>query len=232
MKKHILLIPATILSIGFVTTLAFAEEREANQQHNKDTSTLHQDQENSQFQRGNRDNGQRMKNNDEQENEQEGDQGEIDNEGLHQEESGLRDELGKLPDIKLALSLREVNASTTVTYADVISLLTEYNKALDTLTSPLTLGSTTLSTQEQQLFNSLKTKNAFELGRTSARVTELRSQINDLLSLLTPLGTQTISDVGGLKKVLLSAVNDIRGAILDATDLHDKSNDILYEENS
>lgn len=223
MKKHILLIPATILSIGLITNLAFAEEKGDNQQQSKVISTLHQE---------NRTGNQRINNNEDQDNQQEGDQEEVDSEGLHQEESGLRKELGKLPDVKLTLSLREVNASTTNTYADVTSLLTEYNKALDTLTSPITLASTTLSVQEQQLFNSLKVKNTFELERTSVRVTELRSQINDLLSLLTPLGTQPISEMGGLRKVLLGAVNDIRGAILDATDLHDTSNDILYEENN
>ena len=148
-------------------------------------------------------------------------------------EVSLHDHVSKAPDSKVAVTLPDVSSTTITTYADVISVLNQYQNAIKTINTNGTLGSiasSTLSTQEQTLLRKLMNKYTGDFNRLNARANDLSSQIKDIIDVLTPLGTTTITSSLNLKNLILSQLKDFAGAINDLKDLGDTSVDIIEQE--
>lgn len=148
-------------------------------------------------------------------------------------EISLHDHVSKAPDSKVAVTLPDVSSTTITTYADVISVLNQYQNAIKTINTNGTLGSiasSTLSTQEQTLLRKLMNKYTGDFNRLNARANDLSSQIKDIIDVLTPLGTTTITSSLNLKNLILSQLKDFAGAINDLKDLGDTSVDIIEQE--
>jgi hypothetical protein len=161
---------------------------------------------------------------------------EMDNEGEDDAtEVSLHGDLSKLPDIniKSMVTPLDLSSTTITTYADVVSILNQYQNAIKTITTSGTLGTTTTSTlsvQEQTVLGKLVHKHIDDFNRLNARAGELSSQIQDLIDALTPLGSTTITSSFNLKNLLISQIKDFTGAINDLKDLNHTQLDILDQE--
>ena len=69
-----------------------------------------------------------------------------------------------------------------------------------------------------------------EFNRLTARASDLSSQIKDLVDVLTPLGSTTITTSFNLKNLIVSQLKDFAGAINDLNTLGDTSVDIIDQE--
>lgn len=147
-------------------------------------------------------------------------------------EMSLHDHVSNAPDIKIAVTLPEISSTTVSTYADVVSVLTQYQNTIKTITTSGTLvdASSTLTIQEQAILSKLMRKHTDSFDYLKARANDLSLQIKDLIDVLTPLGTTTISPSFNLKNLILSQLKDFRGAINDLKDLGDTSVDIIEQE--
>ena len=144
----------------------------------------------------------------------------------------LHGHVSSMPDIKVAVIIPEVSSTTIITYADVVSILTQYQNAIKTITISGTLGdaSSTLSVQEKAILSKLMNKHTDNFDRLKARANDLSLQIKDLIDVLTPLGSTTINSSFNLKGLILSQLKDFRNAINDLKDLGDSSVDIIDQE--
>ena len=147
-------------------------------------------------------------------------------------EMSLHNHVSNTPDIKVAITLPEVSSTTINTYADVVSILTQYQNAIKAITTSGTLSdaSSTLSVQEQAILSKLMHKHNDDFNHLKARASDLSSQIKDLIDVLAPLGSTTITSSFNLKNLILSQLKDFAGAINDLKDLGDSSVDIIDQE--
>lgn len=157
----------------------------------------------------------------------EGDEGEDD-----ATEMSLHNHVSNIPDIKVAVTLPVVSSTTINTYADAVSILTQYQNAIKAITTSGTLAdaSSTLSVQERAILTKLMHKHNDDFSRLSARANELSAQIKDLTDVLSPLGSTTITSSFNLKNLILSQLKDFASAINDLKDLGDTSVDIIDQE--
>lgn len=158
---------------------------------------------------------------------------EMDTEEDNADEMSLHDHFGQLPDVKTMIALPPVDATKLVTYADVVTLLMQYKDAVRTIDingNVLTAASSSLSVAEKAILTKLASKNAFELSRTDARAKEIVMQIDDLIAVLTPLGTSPISTELNLKNLLVMQLNDFTASINSLTTLADTASTIIDEE--
>ncbi len=223
MKKNILLSLALILAIVFFTKFALADDQKGGEDSNKNSSVL--------FQNDSKDNkSSEDVNKDGQDSQGESESEDIGEDGASSSEDSLNSVITNLPDLKNTVQVKEADSSTINTYADLVTLLNQYQTAIDTINSTTGVTTSNLSPAEQQLLQTLSKKDSFELGRSKTRLTEVSTHIKDLISLLTPLGSQTITENYGLKSLLLSTVNEIAGNINDSASLHDQADQVLEAE--
>ncbi len=124
-----------------------------------------------------------------------------------------------------ALTLPEINEKLILTYADVVVIIKSYenavsqistNAGVDTQTAKLTAG-------EKVLLNGLLNKHQNQFSRLNSRITEVSTQLKQLEDLLSPLGTQPISSMYGIKGLLINELNnfeDIIGGISEFDNLN------------
>ncbi len=223
MKKNILLSLALILAIVFFTKFALADDQKGGEDSNKNSSVL--------FQNDSKDNkSSEDVNKDGQDSQGESESEDIGEDGASSSEDSLNSVITNLPDLKNTVQVKEADSSTINTYADLVTLLNQYQTAIDTINSTTGVTTSNLSPAEQQLLQTLSKKDSFELGRSKTRLAEVSAHIKDLIALLSPLGTQTITENYGLKSILLSTVNEIAGNINDSASLHDQADKVLEAE--
>lgn len=158
---------------------------------------------------------------------------EMDQEENDQNETSLHEHLASVPDAKTVVTVPVVDATKINTYADVVISLNQYKDAVNQINSTSNVAdvaSSTLSAAEKAILVKLTIKNSFELSRTSVRANEVVNQINDLITVLTPLGTQTISTELNLKNLLVAQLYDFSSTINSLTTLADTSSSIIDEE--
>lgn len=222
MKKKILLSLALALAVGFLAKGVLADD-------NNGGSGDSNNQKNVYFQNNSKDNnGSEDVNKDKKDSNSENDSGDIGEDGASGAENNLNSTLSNSP--QNSVQVKEADSSTINTYADLVTLLNQYQTAIDTINSTAGVPASNLSSAEQQLLQTLSNKDSFVLGRSKARLSEVSSHIKDLVSLLTPLGNQTITESYGLKSLLLSTVNEIAGNINDSSSLHDMGDKVLEAE--
>lgn len=147
-------------------------------------------------------------------------------------EMSLHDHMSQVSNINVAVNLPIVSSATISTYADIVSILTQYQSVINTITASGTLrnSSSTLSVQEQAVLGKLMHKHNGVFNRLSARASDLSSQIKDLVNVLTPLGSTTITSSFNLKDLIISQLKDFAGAINDLSTLGNTSVDIIDQE--
>lgn len=224
MKKNILLSLALILAIGFFTKFALADDQKGGEDSNKNSTSVL-------FQNDSRDNkSSEDVNKDGGDSQGESESEDIGEDGASSSEDSLNSVITNLPDLQNTVQVKEADSSTINTYADLVNLLNQYQTAIDTINSTAGVTASNLSPAEQQLLQSLSSKDSFVLSRSKTRLSEVSAHIKDLIALLSPLGTQTITENYGLKSILLSTVNEIAGNINDSASLHDQADKVLEAE--
>lgn len=229
MKKSISKTAVVLVSLGLITSYVFAEgdKGDAGDHVNRYTvnsSMLH-------MQRGDegeRDHQERVGNGDEQ-----GDNNEMDDVEEQDNESSLHSFFIQMPDVKTKVNLPVIDSTKLSTYADIVTLLNQYRDAVNQIKSQenvVNVASPTLSTQEKAILLKLSTKHSNEFNRTSARTNEILSQIKDLIDVLSPLGTQTISTELHLKDLVVGQLHDFSSMINSLTNLVDTTTNIIDEE--
>ena len=223
MKKSTAIVSILSLSTVFaLTTLnAFAESNDNESNRQTIGTTTHGDRQ------------ERDGRNNEMKDERDRQDSEGDNEGEDDAvEMSLHGHIFQTPNTGVAVNLPVVSSTTINTYADVVSILTQYKTAINTITASGTLSnaSSTLSTQEQAVLGKLMHKHDGEFNRLTARASDLSSQIKDLIDVLTPLGSTTITTSFNLKNLIVSQLKDFAGAINDLNTLGNTSVDIIDQE--
>ncbi len=163
-------------------------------------------------------NNQEIKSTDNHDQEQEGadQENEDDNEdgqtnGEHDVNSFIVEDSQKIPTINLP----QIDEKTILTYADVVTVIKNYENAvlqINTNTGIDTAGST-LSVAEKALLDGLVNKHYNQFSKLTNRINEVNAQLKQLEDLLTPLGTQSISSLYGIKDILISELNNYRDII-------------------
>lgn len=155
-----------------------------------------------------------------------------DNKNDDEGEVSLHEYASKSTDIKVAVVLPEVNSTTTSTYADVVSVLMQYQNAIKLITAKATLSdvSSSLSVQERAVLGKLLHKHGNDFNLLTSRSDDLSLQIKDLIEALTPLGSATITTSFNVKSLIISQLKDFAGAINDLKDLGDTNVDIINQE--
>lgn len=155
---------------------------------------------------------------------QNNDEGDIEQEendlhaGINGQQAGLQQ-----------IQVPEVREESIYTYADAVKLLQQYQSILAALPSP-TSAPASLSVAEQALLGKLQNRHQAYFSARNARINELNSQIADLLSVLTPLGDQAITDNGGLRKLLIETLKNIQQQAEKLTELTDLDFEIVDNE--
>lgn len=130
------------------------------------------------------------------------------------------------------VKVSEVDEKTLLTYADVVNVIKNYedvvskistNAGVDTSVSSLTAG-------EKTLLDSLLGKHRSKFDRFNNRLTEVSTQLKQLENLLSPLGTQSISSMYGIKGLLVSELNNFKDIINGISEFDDLNLQILQEE--
>lgn len=237
MKKSTLKIPAltALVSLSLMTSYVFAENDKGNEVRHEDDkyhieTTMQTTHENNKEQNEVKHEDNRNKN--------ETESGDGDNNGMNDQEeleneSSLHEHFTHIPDVKVGVSVPQVDVTKVNTYADIVVLLNQYRDIINQIKgkgSIVDLASSTLSIQEKSLFSKIASKHSFLLSRTNVRADELLAQIKDLVDVLTPLGTQAISTELNLKNLLVSQLHDFALTINSLTDLVDTTSTIFDEE--
>ena len=158
---------------------------------------------------------------------------EDDNEGEDDAvEMSLHDHVAQTSNTALPVSLPMVSSTSVNTYADMVSVLTQYQNAIIAITASGTLShvNSKLSTQEQAVLGKLLYKHNDEFNRITARASDLSSQIKDLIDVLTPLGSTTITTSFNLKGLVVLQLKDFAEAINDLNILENTSVEIIDQE--
>lgn len=229
MKKNISTTAIALVSLGLMTSYAFAEGDRGDggdfMNRNNGTSTLqvrHNDEDERDRQdRMGRGNGQGDNNN------------EMDDAEEQDNENSLHTLFTQMPDVKTVVNLPVIDSTKLVTYADIVTVLNQYKDAVTKIQSQenvTNVASSSLSAQEKAILAKLSNKHSNEFNRTSARTNEILSQIKDLTDVLTPLGTTAISTELNLKGLLVLQLNDFSSMINSLTNLVDTTTNIIDEE--
>ncbi len=158
---------------------------------------------------------------------------ESDGENNNQDEADIHTQIYGLKNIKDVVVLDEVNKDTIKTYADVVVILTKYQTALISIKTQASLGSqltTTLVGNEKLLFEKLLGRHVNDFTRLDSRITEINTQIKEMIDILSPLGTADLTTSYGLDKLIISQINEFKSAINNLSDLGDLNIDAVDEE--
>lgn len=139
----------------------------------------------------------------------------IEIEHKENEENNIHQDLNNIQENLKNNELLEIESSKFSTYGDVVSMLKNLQKSLNDIKSSANLQSQTaaLNASEKALFANLLKAHAANTDIINSRVDELNGGIQELIDLLSPIADQPISEVLGLKKLLISEVKDFRDQI-------------------
>lgn len=131
-----------------------------------------------------------------------------------------------------AVKVSEVDQKTLQTYADVVSALKMYEDAVLKISANagVSTNDTSLTTGEKTLLDSLLNKHHNQFDRFNNRITEVKTQLKQLEDLLSPLGTQPISSMYGIKGLLVSELNNFKDIINGISEFDGLNSQILQEE--
>lgn len=157
---------------------------------------------------------------------------EMDVEEEEHEEEDVHHHLDKAQDKLKKIEIVEAEEDNLATYGDVISVLKKYQSVLDQIKNAYVAGAQPkgLNDQEKLLLDKLLGKHSLNFNKLNDRISEINAQILDLINLLTPLSSQTISESFNLKKLLVSELKEFREQIKDLVELEDLDFEVVDSE--
>ncbi len=147
------------------------------------------------------------------------------------EEANVNQDLKDLGDIQKEVKPEKVVARELKTYGDVIDRLNGFkdelakvknNAAVSDLADPK------LTPAEKALLDKLLSKHQNNFTALNTRITELEGQINDLITLLTPIADQPINLQ--VKSLIYNTLSDFRSEINDLANLESLNIETLSQE--
>lgn len=130
------------------------------------------------------------------------------------------------------VNLGEVDEATIVTYADVVSVLKNYQNAVSQISADAGVDTDTanLSVKEKALLDGLVNKHHNQFDRLNNRIAEVSAQLKQLEDLLSPLGTESITSLYGIKDLLISELNNYRDIINGISEFDNLNLETLQRE--
>ncbi len=166
------------------------------------------------------------------------DQGDNNNNDGENEDGQSNDEQGVFSFVSAdvqkapAVNLPALDEKTILTYADVVNVLKSYETAVSQISANagVDTGTSNLSAVEKALLNGLLNKHHNQFDRLNNRVAEVNAQLKQLEDLLTPLGTQPISSLFGIKDLLIGELNNFRDIISGISEFDNLNLELLQDE--
>ena len=131
-----------------------------------------------------------------------------------------------------AVKVPEVDEKSLLTYADVVNVIKSYENTVSQISADagVDTGRASLSAGEKALLDNLLGKHHNQFSRLNNRIAEVNTQLKQLEDLLSPLGTQPISTMYGIKGLLVSELNNFKDIINGISEFDDLNLQILQEE--
>lgn len=131
-----------------------------------------------------------------------------------------------------ALTLPEIDEKSIQTYADVLNIIKSYENAVLQISVSAGVDTQTanLTDNEKALLNRLLDKHHKQFNHLNDRIAEVSAQLKQLEDLLSPLGTQPISPLYGIKGLLISELKNYKDIISGISEFDDLNLQILQEE--